>query len=61
MKKSDTNSPKSAGEKIEAPVQLNPDQLEAVAGGRRAQIDVKGTSTTTTGAVGPKTTIKLTQ
>ncbi|MBR1269681.1 hypothetical protein JQ629_19405 [Bradyrhizobium sp. AUGA SZCCT0222] len=60
MKKSDTNSQKSAGKKIEAPVQLKPEQLEAVAGGMAARIDPKGTGTTTTGAVGPKTsTIKL--
>ena len=57
MKKSDTNSRKSASEKkVKAPIQLNPDQLEAVAGGMARRIDVKGTSTTTTGAVGPKTT-----
>lgn len=59
MKKSDTNSEKSAGKKAEAPVQLTPDQLEAVAGGMRAQIDPKGTGTTTTGAIGPTTTTKL--
>ena len=59
MKKSDTNSQKSAGKKVEAPVQLTPEQLEAAAGGMRAQIPVKGTSTTTTGAVGPNPTIKL--
>lgn len=36
MKKSDTDSQKSAGKKVEAPVQLTPDQLEAAAGGMRA-------------------------
>lgn len=61
MPKSDTNSQKSAGKKVKAPVQLNPDQLEAVAGGMRAQVGVKGTSTTTTGAAPPKPIIKLTQ
>jgi hypothetical protein len=61
MKKSDTNSQKSAGKKVEVPVQLSPEQLEAAAGGMRAQIDPKGTSTTTTGAVGPTPTIKLKQ
>ena len=55
MKKSDTNSQKSADKKVEAPIQLNPDQLEAVAGGI-ARTVTKGTGTTTTGAVGPKTT-----
>ena len=60
MAKSDTNSQKSAGKKVEAPVQLTPDQLEAVAGGMRAQVGGKGTSTTT-GAVGPGPTIKLKQ
>ena len=60
MKKSDINSQKSADKKVEAPVQLKPDELEAVAGGMRARIDVKGTSTTTTGAVGPKPSTKLT-
>ena len=61
MKKSDINSQKSADKKVEAPVQLNPDQLEAVAGGMAARIDPKGTGTTTTGAVGPKiTSTKLT-
>ena len=59
MKKSDTDSQKSAGKKVEAPVQLTPDQLEAAAGGMRAQIGSKGTSTT--GAVGPGPTIKLKQ
>ena len=61
MKKSDTSSQKSAGKKVEAPVQLTPDQLEAAAGGMRAQIGSKGTSTSTTGAVGPGPTIKLKQ
>lgn len=36
MKKSDTDSQKSAGKKVEAPVQLTLDQLEAAAGGMRA-------------------------
>ncbi|MBR1189764.1 hypothetical protein JQ634_28455 [Bradyrhizobium sp. AUGA SZCCT0240] len=56
MKKSDTNSQKSADKKVEAPVQLKPEQLEAVAGGMIRRTDPKGTGTTTTGAVGPKTT-----
>ena len=60
MTKSETNSPQSAGEKLEAPVQLNPEQLEAVAGGMKAQINLgKGTSTTTTGAAPPIPLIKL--
>lgn len=59
MKKSDTNSQKSAGKKVEAPVQLSPEQLEAAAGGMRALVGTKGTSTTTTGAAGPTTTIKI--
>lgn len=58
MKKSDTSSEKSASKKVEAPVQLSPEQLEAVAAGRAP---VKGTSTTTTGAVGPSPTIKIKQ
>jgi len=57
MTKSETE--KSVGEKLEAPVQLTPEQLEIVAAGMRAQIPVKGTSTTTTGAVGPTPTIKI--
>lgn len=59
MKKSDINSPKSADKKVEAPVELSPDQLEAVAGGMKARIPVKGTSTTTTGAVGPKPKLNM--
>ena len=39
MKKSDTNSQKSAGKKVEAPVQLTPEQLEIVAAGFRAAIN----------------------
>ena len=55
MAKSDASSQKAAGEKLEAPVQLTPEQLEAAAGGLRAQVTpVKGTATTTTGAAGPK-------
>lgn len=62
MKKSDTNSRKSADKKVEAPIQLKPEELEAAAGGMAARIDPKGTGTTTTGAVGPKTTsTKLTR
>ena len=58
MTKSETE--KSVGEKLEAPVQLTPEQLETVAAGMRAQtIPVKGTSTTTTGAAGPTPTIKI--
>ena len=52
MAKSDTTSQKAAGEKLEAPVQLTPEQLKAAAGGMRAQTTpVK--DTTKTGAVGP--------
>jgi hypothetical protein len=47
MKKSETE--KSVGEKLEAPVQLTPEQLETVAAGMKANIG-KG-STTTTGPV----------
>ena len=60
MKDSETKSQKSVGEKLEAPIQLTPDELEKAAGGRASQI--KGTtSTSTTGAVGKPPTIgKLT-
>jgi hypothetical protein len=50
MKKSETE--KSVGEKLEAPIQLTPEQLETAAGGMRAQVG-KG-QTATTGAVSPK-------
>ena len=50
MKDSETKSQKSVGEKLEAPIQIAPDELEKVAGGRAAQV-VKGSSTATTGAV----------
>jgi hypothetical protein len=50
MKKSETE--KSVGEKLEAPIQLTPEQLETAAGGMKAQVG-KG-QTATTGAVSPK-------
>ena len=52
MKKSEAKSQQSAGEKLEAPVQLTPEQLETVAAGFMMQIShVKGGmgSTATTG------------
>ena len=52
MKKSETE--KSVGEKLEAPIQLTPEQLEAVAAGMKPQIG-KGSTTTT----GPNPTIPI--
>ena len=57
MKKSEAK-PQTAGEKLEAPVQLTPEQLEIVAAGFAKQISVgsKGGlgGTTTSGAIGPR-------
>jgi len=47
MKDSETKSQKSVGEKLEAPIQLTPDQLEKAAGGRAAQVDSKIKTSTT--------------
>ena len=47
MKDSETKSQKSVGEKLEAPIQITPDELEKVAGGRAAQVDNKIKTTTT--------------
>jgi len=47
-------------EKLEAPVQLTPEQLEIVAAGAARQIVVKGLEdpTVLTGAIGPRVPIK---
>jgi hypothetical protein len=54
MTKSETE--KSVDEKLEAPVQLTPEQLEAVAAGMKSQIGKGSTTTTTTG---PNPTIPI--
>ena len=62
MKKSEAK-PQTAGEKLEAPVQLTPEQLEAVAAGFKAQITLGGKGTTggaaTTGAYPTQPVAKL--
>ena len=62
MKKSEAK-PQTAGEKLEAPVQLTPEQLEAVAAGFKAQITLGGKGTTggtaTTGAYPTPPVLKL--
>ena len=61
MKKTEAK-PQTAGEKLEAPVQLTPEQLEAVAAGFKAQITVggKGTEdpTVLTGAISTRPVLK---
>ena len=46
MKKSEAKSEPSAGEKLEAPIRLTPEQLETVVAGVRAQITAGGKGTT---------------
>ena len=62
MKKSEAK-PQTAGDKLEAPVQLTPEQLEAVAAGFKAQITAGGKGTTggtaTTGAYPTPPVLKL--
>ena len=60
MKDSETKSQKSVGEKLEAPIQLTPEQLKDVAGGM-ARTTKGGDSTATTGAVQKLPIGKLTQ
>ena len=60
MKKSKAK-PQTAGEKLEAPVQLTPEQLETVAAGFAAQvIKIKGTEdqTVLTGAISTRPVLK---
>jgi hypothetical protein len=63
MKKSEAKSQQSAGEKLEAPVRLTPEQLETVAAGFKAQITQSGKGSTggtaTTGAYPTQPVLKL--
>ena len=63
MKKSEAKSQQPVGEKLEAPVQLTPAQLETVAAGYKAQITLGGKGstggTTTIGNYPPQPVLRL--